>query len=318
MKRYQDILEDIPVDTNLAESVVVYSVGERNPFIDPLVDWAFKRIFASEANKEVARAFLNEVLKGKREIVSIAYGKNEYPGEIKDKRGAVLDFVCVDENGISFLVELQRTQQTHFKDRSLFYASRLISDQAPKGKKWNYELKPVYVISLLEEFCLPGTDKGLYLHDVALFDTRKATVFYDKLHFVYIELKKFDKSESELKTGLDKWIYSLKNASTMTKEPAFAEEMRVFFESARCAKFTKEELEMYRTAQQEEWDNQNVLDFAMEKGKEQGLEAGLEQGLKQGALSKALEIAKNLRDRGLSIAEVTEVTRLSKEQIQAL
>ncbi len=203
MKKYHDNLEDIPVNNNIAESAVEYSVGEKNPFIDPLVDWAFKRIFASEANKEVARVFRNEVLKGKREIVSIAYGKNEYPGEIKDKRGAVLDFVCIDKDGISFLVELQRTQQTHFKDRSLFYASRLISDQAPKGKKWNYELKSVYVISLLEEFCLPGADKEVYLHNVALCDTVEGINFYDNLHFIYIELEKFKKSESALETG---WI----------------------------------------------------------------------------------------------------------------
>ena len=96
----------------------------------------------------------------------------------------------------------------------------------------------------------------------------------------------------------------------MTKEPEFAEEMRVFFESARCAKFTKEELEMYRTAQQEEWDNQNVLDFAMEKGKEQGLE----EGLKEGKKTMILEMVK----LGIDTAVIARCSQLSIEEIAAL
>ncbi len=306
MKKYQDKLDDIPVDPNIAESAVEYSVGENNPFVDPLNDWAFKRIFASEANKEVAKAFLNEVLKGKREVVSIKYSKNEYPGEIKDKRGAVLDFVCVDTEGISFLVELQRKEQTYFKDRSLFYTSRLISDQAPKGKGWDYELKAIYVICLLEESCMTGTAEDVYLHNVSLCNIGEGTIFYDKLHFVYIELEKFDKAESMLETGLDKWIYSLKNASTMTKEPGFSGEMNVFFESARCAKFTKEELEMYRTAQQEEWDNQNVLNHAKNKA--------MEEGFKEGKKTMIFEMLKS----GIDIAVIAACSKLSIEEITAL
>ncbi len=303
MKEYQDKLEDTLVDANFAESAAEYTkMEESNPFVNPLVDWAFKRIFASEANKEVAKAFLNEVLKGKREIVSIAYGKNEYPGEIKGKRGAVLDFVCKDQDGVSFLVELQRREQPYFKDRSLFYASRLISDHGPKGKDWDYELKAVYVICLLEKSCFPETAEDVYLHNVSLYNTGEGTVFYDKLHFVYIELEKFDKTESMVETGLDKWIYSLKNAGKMTTEPVFAEEMNVFFESARCANFTEEELNMYRTAQEEEWDNQNAFNFAMEKA----------------VLAKAIEIALGMLKEGIDIELIVKLTNLSKDQILAL
>jgi len=307
MKKYQDKLEDILADTTVAESAGEYiNAEERNPFINPLVDWAFKRIFASEANKGVAKAFLNEVLRGRREIVSIAYGKNEYPGEIKGKRGAVLDFVCKDQDGVSFLVELQRQEQPYFKDRSLFYASRLISDQGSKGKDWNYELKAVYVICLLEKSSFLGTAEEMYLHDVSLINTRAGAIFNDKLHFVYIELDKFNKTESMVETGLDKWIYSLKNAGKMTTEPVFAEEMNVFFESARCANLTKEELDMYRTAQEEQWDNQNAFNFAMEKAMKAGRE-----------VEKKMMVLEMLKS-GIDVAIIAVCSRLSVEEIIAL
>lgn len=82
--------------------------------------------------------------------------------------------------------------------------------------------------------------------------------------------------------------------------------MSIFFESTRCAKFTKEELEMYRTAQQEGWDNQNVLDFAMEKG------------LEEAAQTKANEIAMEMLKEGVDIEQIAKWTKLSKEQILSL
>jgi len=160
-------------------------------FINPFIDVMFKKIFASETSKEVLRAFLNEVLKGKRHIESIAYGKNEYPGDIKDEAKAVFDIVCTDPFGATFLVEVQSLEQNNFKERLLYYASRLISDQAPKGdKSWKYNIKEVYVIALMEDFCLPDSNPDLYLHDICLCNRYTGEVFYEKLDFICIEMLK--------------------------------------------------------------------------------------------------------------------------------
>jgi len=193
------------------ESSIVYGKTPESPviYINPFEDWVFKRIFASESSKEVAKAFLNVVLEGKRYIESITYGKNEYPGEIRDEGNSVFDFICKDKDGVTFLVEVQRQEQKNFKERSLFYTSRLISDQSPKGyKEWRYNLKEIYSISLLENFSLPETKPGKYLHNVSLCDTDTGSVFYNKLHFTYIEVAKFNKKEHELKTLLDEWLYA--------------------------------------------------------------------------------------------------------------
>ena len=154
-------------------------------YVNPFRDKFFKKIFASEKNKEVLRSFLNGVLAGRRHIHTITYGKNEYPGEIDSERNAAFDVVCTDLDGTTFLIEVQRVEQEYFKDRSLFYASRLISDQAPKGKtEWEYNLQEIYVICLLADFVLPNSAVGAYEHNVTLNYKNTGVPFYDKLEFI--------------------------------------------------------------------------------------------------------------------------------------
>src|SRR5277367_4553342 len=121
-------------------------------YIDPLVDFAFKKIFASEPNKDLLIAFLNEVFCGRKVIVDLVYNKNEHPGDLKDEGGAIFDLLCTGEKGERFLIEVQRGRQGLFKERAVFYTSRLISEQAPKGGRstWAYNITEVYLIALLE------------------------------------------------------------------------------------------------------------------------------------------------------------------------
>ncbi len=281
-------------------------------YINPFEDWAFKKIFASETSKEVTKAFLNAVLAGKRKIVSIELGTNEYPGEIKSEGGVVFDFICTDVSGVKFLVEVQRQKQQFFKERSLFYASRLISDQSTKGdKEWKYNLKEVYSISLLEEFCLPDTDSDKYIHEVSLCNIETGAIFYDKLKFFYIEVMKFDKKENELETELENWLYYLKNISKMTEEPQFLKtsELKQFVYLANYANLTDEERARHRAIQKVKWDNKNVMDYAIESGIENGIENRIHK--------YSVGLAREFLAAGVSMAEVLKCTKLSEEEILA-
>ena len=318
------ISEEDLLDIVVKEPSGVYesnAIGLSETYINPFVDWAFKRIFASETSKEVVKAFLNELLEGKRQIETIAYGKNEYPGEIKDEAGAVFDFLCTDADGTAFLVEVQSQKNEYFKERSLFYAGRLISDQAPKGQPgWKYNLKEIYSVSLLEKFCLPDTEDGVYMHNVSLCDTKAGTIFYNKLHFIYIEVMKFAKKEADLKSALDQWIYALKHAAEMKVEPDFlkAPGLSEFFYLAKYANLTPEDRNMYRTAEQRQWDNYSILDYAKKEARESGTEEGRQEGLKDGAFAEKKEIAKNLKVEGIDIKIIVGATGLSIEEIVAL
>src|ERR1700748_332079 len=97
-------------------------------YIDPLVDFAFKKIFGSEPNKDLLIGFLNEVFRGRKHIVDLVYNKNEHPGEISEEGAAIFDLSCTGDQGEVFIIEVQRAKQGNFKERALFYTSRRISD----------------------------------------------------------------------------------------------------------------------------------------------------------------------------------------------
>lgn len=310
--------EDLTENT-LSEPVVAYSRQEDKPyFMDPLEDLGFKRLFAAEKSKELTITFLNHVLRGKREVVSLEFLKNEYPGETSEEGGAVIDMVCKDQNGARFIVEMQRNWQQNFKERSLFYASRLITEQALHGnrKQWAYALKDVYVIALLEQFTIKAGNKGKWMHDVALVNTDTGKVFSERLRFTYIELPNFNQAENQLQTDLEKWIYALKNIKHLKQIPAAFTEPQLlqFCQAARYINLTKEEQDMISAKTKARWDYYNVIDGAKIQGREEGEARGEARGIHK----KAVEAAQTLLARNIDLNIISEATGLSQEEIKAL
>jgi predicted transposase/invertase (TIGR01784 family) len=287
-------------------------------YIDPLVDFAFKKIFGSEPNKDLLIAFLNAVFRGRKLIVDLVFNKNEQPGEVKDEGSAIFDLLCTGNDGEQFVIEVQRAKQVYFKERALFYTSRLISNQAPKGDRaaWAYNISEVYLIALLEDFTLEDSAADQYLHDICLCNRDSGRVFYNKLGYSFIELRKFDKAEDDLETDLDKWLYVFRNMSLMDKIPAYLRKpiFEKLFSIAEYTNLTKEERTMYDESLKRKWDNKNVMDYAVSTAEERGLAKGLEEGEHK----KALEIALEMKKEGMPLAQIAKFTKLSVEEIEAL
>lgn len=128
------------------------------------------------------------------------------------------NLTCTEKNGDQFIIEVQRDNQFQFKDRALYYASKLINSQAPKGKEWDYSLKEVYFIGIMD-FTFHDSSSPNYIHRIHLTEEETGEIFYDKLGFIYLEIPKFNLEEKMLKTGLDRWMYVLKNMSSLQKIP---------------------------------------------------------------------------------------------------
>lgn len=107
----------------------------------------------------------------------------------------------------------------------MFYATFPIREQAKRGE-WNYELKAVYTIGILN-FTFDDTDPEYFHHEVKLVDLHTHKVFYEKLTFIYLEMPKFNKHEDELVTMFDKWLFVLRNLSSLLERPRALQE-RVF------------------------------------------------------------------------------------------
>ena len=294
-------------------------------YVDPLIDFSFKRLFGVEPNKDLLIDFLNAVFEGNRVIEDVVYTKNEYVGDTETIGSVVFDLICTDKGGSIFLIEIQRTNQYNIKNRMLYYASKLITDQARRGKRsaWNYKLQEVFIIVLLDGFTLNPRNTHQYLYRVGLCNQETGAHFYDRLGFVYIELRNFNKESDDLKTNLDKWLYVLKNLAGMNTLPIFLRK-HVFiklFKLAEYSKMNKEDRAMYDVNLKRQWDAYNVKETARLEGLEEGREKGREEGREEEALKnirEKLSIAQKLKIMGLPIPTIIDVTGLSAEVLKDL
>lgn len=287
-------------------------------YVNPFTDYGFKRLFGEEPNKELLLDFLNELLKEEQgQIVSLTYLKSDKLGTSDTERKAVFDLYCENEQGKKFIVELQKTKQRFFKDRTVYYSTFPIREQAKRGSDWNFELQAVYTIAILDFVFDEGKNEpDKFRYDVKLTDTDTCQVFYDKLTFVYLEMPKFRKELPELETRFDKWMYVLRNLNRLDRIPDQLREsiFEKLFEVAEIARFSPSEVQAYEDSLKVYRDLKNSLDTAFEEGVQQGLQEGIEKGLQEGIE----KVATNAIKQGMNNETVSQLTGLTVEQIQAI
>lgn len=295
-------------------------------YVNFYTDFAFKKLFGTEMNKDLLISFLNALLQGREVVLDVNYLNTEHLGTQEYDRRAVFNVYCKNDKGEVFLVEMQKGEQQFFKDRSIYYSTFAIREQAPRGE-WNYELKGVYTIGILN-FCFDKEREGNYYHEVKLMDTATKEVFYDKLVFIYLEMPKFTKQENELESLFDKWLYVIRNLAALMERPRVLQE-KVFahlFEAAEIAKFSKGERYEYEESLKAYRDWFSVMATAELRGEERGEERGfkkgeekgLKEGLEKGRLEERLRNARGLKARGVDADIIAQVTGLSEDDILGL
>jgi predicted transposase/invertase (TIGR01784 family) len=284
----------------------------REKYINPFTDYGFKRLFGEEPNKDLLLDFLNELLKKEQgKITDLQYLKNENLANTELNRKAVFDLFCTNEKGEKFIVELQKSKHPPAggKDRTVYYSTFPIQEQAKTGSEWDFELKKVYTIAILDfVFEEDKNEPEKYRYDVKLTDIETNRIFYDKLMFIYLEMPKFNKQENELETGFDKWLFVLKNLHKLDRIPEDLKE-NIFlklFETAEIAKFNKEEYQAYEDSLKYYRDLKNSIDYAKEIAKSEGKIEG------------KIEIAKGMLNDNMSIELIIKYTGLSEEEINNL
>lgn len=287
-------------------------------YINLFTDFGFKKIFGTEPNKDILIDFLNELLRGKEHIVNLTYLKTEHLGISELDRKAIFDLYCENEKGEKFIIELQKVAQKFFKDRSLYYSTFAIQEQASKGRDWHYELKAVYTIGIMD-FIFDENQPEVKTQ-VQLMDVRTKKIFYEKLVFIYLEMPKFNKTEIELETRFDKWLFIIKNLHKLERIPSNIRE-NIFiklFEQAAIEKYEKKYRLAYEDSLKYYRDLKNSMDTYYEQGLEAGMEMGLETGREQGEKQKALDMAQKMLAAGETITKITLYTNLSEAEINDL
>ena len=185
-----------------------------------------------------------------------------------------------------------------------------IRDQAQKGD-WDYRLNRVYTVGVLN-FSFDDDDPEYFHHEVQLMDTQTHKVFYDKLTYIYLEMPKFAKEESELVTLFDKWLYAIRNLATLMERPAALQEA-VFtrlFEQAEIAKFNPQDRMNYEESLKDYRDMYSVMKTQLEKG----IAIGEERGRQEATIANARAFI----EKGLPKEVVQQTLGLTDEQLKEL
>jgi predicted transposase/invertase (TIGR01784 family) len=137
-------------------------------------------------------------------------------------------------------------------------------------------------------------------------------VFYDKLTFIYLEMPKFNKTEDELVTMFDKWMFALRNLSRLLERPKALQE-RIFarlFDQAEIARFTPQERREYEESIKDYWDYYSTMTTSYNKGIAKGIAEGKDEANR--------ENARRMKADGMTFELISKYTGLSKEEIEAL
>jgi predicted transposase/invertase (TIGR01784 family) len=317
---------------------------EMASFINPYTDFGFKKLFGEEANKDLLIDFLNCLLPSEHQIASLTFKNTEQLGEVALRRKSVFDIYCISKTGIHFVVEMQKAKMDFFKDRSLFYATFPIQKQAPKGKEWDFRLNPVYLVAVLDFEYDENEERRKFLRSVQLKD-QDGDLFYDKLHFKFVQMPLFTKKENELETHFDKWLYFLKNLSSFDKIPKILKEpiFQKAFKIAEVSNLTLAQYEEYERSMLEYYDISALKStvrnaemraiMAEEKAQEQIKKAAqearnaeenariLEKKLAEerlNARSILVQTVMELHRLGLSPDRIAAVTKLQEKEVIAV
>lgn len=289
-------------------------------YLDPKADLTFKKVFGE--HPDLVTSFLNALLPLDTEedkITSIEYLPAEMAPETPLKKNSIVDVRCKDKKGRIFIVEMQMLWSAAFMQRVLFNTSKAYVRQLGGGEKYEL-LQPVYSLSLVNDIFLP--DLPNYYHDYRIVQIEHTDKIIDGLRFIFVELPKFTPHTFSEKKMHVLWLRYLTEIDEKTRtipqelleNPEISKAVQQIEESA----FSDAQLWGY----DEFWDavrvEKTLVSDAVRKGMQEGMEKGMQEGRLEGERLKQLEIARNMKKKGIDIDTICEITGLSMKDLDNL
>lgn len=271
-------------------------------YINPYTDFGFKKLFGEEANKDLLMDFLNQLLPVHHQIADLFFKNVEQLPDLPTERKAIFDIHCKAISGEHFVVEMQKAKINFFKDRSLFYLTFPIREQAKRGE-WDFRLTPIYMIAILDFEYDEDEERRKFLRHIQLKD-QDCDVFYDKLHFKFIQMPMFTKEEHELETHFDKWIYFLKKLETFDDIPEILKEP--IFEKA------------FKTAEVANMSNVQKYEYEQSRLSYLEVKEAVNTAEMDGVKKTKYEIARKMKQKGLPNKDISDFTGLTTDEVDNL
>ncbi|MDG7053618.1 MAG: Rpn family recombination-promoting nuclease/putative transposase [Wolbachia endosymbiont of Alcedoecus sp.] len=276
-------------------------------FLDPKNNYAFKRIFGTEKNKDILIHFLNDVLNltGEAKIQDVEFLNPILNPDISSKKESIVDVLCRSKNGVQVIVEMQVARTTGFEKRAQYYAAGAYFSQADVGGKYQ-DLKEVIFIAITDFVLFPKEPEHVSTHHILNIKTYR--YYLKDFKFVFIELPKFSKTkEDQLDNIFEKWCYFFKYASETSEE-----DLRKIVGSDEVIGRAYNELVGYN------WTKEERAIYYDDKKREDDNFSCIMQSRIEGKIEGKIEVAKAMLAEGMNVATIAKVTGLSTDEIEKL
>ncbi|OQY10836.1 MAG: transposase, partial [Fusobacteriia bacterium 4572_132] len=244
--------------------------------INPRVDFAFKKLFGVEENKELLVDFINSIVSKADQVNEITLLNPYNEKNFRNDKISILDIKAKSVNGKIYNIEMQIADQDYYNKRALYYWSRLYSGQLSSGINYD-NLKKTIGINILNFNCL---DEKNYHNIYKLKNTETNNEFIDDIEIHFIELEKYDE---KISTMLDRWVNFLKKADVydnnrLPKELEEVATIKKAIDLLNNMNFTEDERESYEARLKWLRDEEMALKTAEKKGVAIGIKKGIIKG----------------------------------------
>ena len=285
-------------------------------YLDPKADLTFKKVFGE--HPDLVISLLNALLPFKtkeEEIQSVEYLTPEMVPDNPLRKFSIVDVRCKDQRGRQFIVEMQMVWSPEFMQRVMFNSAKAYVRQLDRNEDYHL-LEPVYSLNLVNDVFLSDVEE--YYHYYRMVHEKHTDKVIDGLHLVFVELPKFTPHTMNEKKMQVLWLRYLTEIDgymeTVPQElldnPEINKAMEVVEESA----FSPEQLLGYDKF----WDIIRTETTLYNSGVRQGREEGHAEGREEGRAETVMAIARRMKSKGSSFADIQELTGLSEEEIRGL
>lgn len=287
-------------------------------FLDPKNDFAFKKIFGTEKNKDILIHFINDMLtfKGGHPIEDVTFLKTDQNPDIAIYKMSIVDVLCRDKYGNQYIVEMQVAKDRGFEKRAQYYASKAYISQSCVGDQYHH-LREVIFVAIADFIIFPKKKAFKSDHVILDLDTHEHDL--KDFSFTFLELPKFKKNIDELHNIVDKWMYFFKHAAE-TKEKDLSklvgqdQILERAYEELNCCSWNEVELRTY----DQERKYISVYHGQMAQKFDEGIEKGKAEGREEGRLEERIDMAKAMHMKGIKLDAIGDITGLSEDELRKI
>jgi predicted transposase/invertase (TIGR01784 family) len=275
-------------------------------------DFIFQKIFGQNEHKEILISFLNAILalEAEQKLTDIEIIENTRlkKDTIDDKLG-ILDIRAKAATGEQINIEIQLVNQYNMDQRTLFYWSKLFSEQLKEGQPFQ-SLKKTITINILDFNYVSVEQYHSVFH--LWEDFHKGCKLTDILEIHFLELPKFRKARPDLSKPLDRWLIFIEDSPeevrkmAMNNDPAIAKAEKLLERLGSLDEVKR----YYEAREMAIHDEVTRITGARAEGRAEGEVEGIVKG--------KLETAQNLLSMGMSVQNIAAATGLAVEQIEQL